>query len=167
MLRRPDDTAGHPDLLVSLMEGMYSKTWLVAQCWRVSRSPRNPLWSNGVETGEELWYLEGGVGRRGQAVTDWSQAQAPQREEGWEGTFVIWSCSYSSPFFFSCTSPPEERGCPPEPSNAWRRTVQRMASRVCCTWRSVIYQEQDHRYNVMLPRLEGSVVTRRVPHQNS
>ena len=53
-------------LLVSLIEGMYSNTLTVEQ-WLSSRKiPRKPE--------------EGGVGRSGQAVTDWSQSQRDHSE---------------------------------------------------------------------------------------
>ena len=49
-------------LLVSLIEGMYSKTLTVVQWLSRRKMPRKPE--------------EGGVGRRGQAVTDWSQSHS-------------------------------------------------------------------------------------------
>ena len=53
-------------LLVSLMEGMYSKTWIVEQWLRRSIMPRNPE--------------EGGVGSKGQAVIDCNQFQIDHRD---------------------------------------------------------------------------------------
>ena len=55
-------------LFVSLIDGMYSKTLTVSQWLSSRKMPRKPD--------------EGGVGRRGQAVTDWSQDHRDHRHSG-------------------------------------------------------------------------------------
>lgn len=54
------------NLLVSLIDGMYSKTWTVEQWWSRSIVPRKPD--------------DGGVGNNGHDVTDCNQFHMDQRD---------------------------------------------------------------------------------------
>ena len=68
-------------LLVSLIEGMYSNTLTVEQWLSRRKIPRKPE--------------EGGVGRSGQAVTDWSQSHSDQSDSGITNFFILFQHSAS------------------------------------------------------------------------
>ena len=89
---------------------------------------------------------EGGVGRRGQEVTDCSQSHIDHRDSENNKTLKIFKIKMKSPaktlieyiklLFVSCIFFHLDVGDimdPPGSSISWRRTVQRKASQVCCT----------------------------------
>ena len=79
-------------------------------------------------------YLDGGVGRSGQAVTDCSQFQAPHRLEGWTFYVITYHkyviCARCAAFIILVAG----KGCRQEPLVSWRKTAQKTANPADCTW---------------------------------